>query len=65
MGDYWCKMEAGRYAKQVGSVRFEIEYDPETKLWHCRRNQEQFDAGRTLREAKTYCYEEARKEAGR
>jgi hypothetical protein len=54
---YWCKMEAGRYVKQVGAVRFDIEYDAESKLWHCRRNGIVFDAARTLTEAKTYCVE--------
>lgn len=54
---YWCRMDAGWYAKQVGDVRFDISYDPEYKLWHCRRNGMVFDAARTLREAKTYCVE--------
>lgn len=57
VSSYWHKMESGHYAKQVGSVRFDVEYWADTKLWYCRRNGEVFDAAKTLREAKQFCIE--------
>lgn len=61
---HWCKIEAGHYRRDVytdrGWVRFDIMYHGETKLWHCYCNNEQFDGGNTLAEAKTYCHEEIR-----
>jgi hypothetical protein len=54
----WKKDRAGQYYRIDGGVRFDVEYDPDTKLWYCRRNgKAAFEAASTLREAKTYCVE--------
>ena len=65
MASDWKKVEAGWYTKQDGNVRFDVVYDAETKFWYCRRNGLQFDAGRTLAEAKTYCVEPGAESVGR
>lgn len=56
-GTKWRKLRAGFYMRVHGGHRFTAEYNPETKLWECRRDQILFDAGRTLAEAKSYCNE--------
>jgi hypothetical protein len=54
----WKKDRAGQYYRIDGGVRFDVEYEPDTKLWYCRRNgKAAFEAASTLREAKTYCVE--------
>lgn len=61
---YWTKMRAGHYAGLVHptpttTVRFDVFYEDEYKLWYCTRNQGSvFDCANTLREAKTLCREE-------
>jgi hypothetical protein len=53
--DPWTKIEAGHYSRQIKAVRFDVVYDGENRLWRCRRNGVEFDAAKTLAEAKTFC----------
>lgn len=45
---YFRRLRAGLYRRYHGGVMFDVEYDPEYRVWRCYADDVQFDAGRTL-----------------